>query len=109
MELFPLSLLSHACFRPRFMSAAVALTILKMAWGDTQGLVKGFLPAVLSTVALSIGGLFMLIPITRNFIAKKFLPGKCCLKCERSGGGGEMLVRRLLEVTCARLFVGGIW
>eukprot|EP00752_Nemacystus_decipiens_P006893 g6191.t1 len=39
-----------------------------------KGLIKGFVPAVLSTVALSIGGLFMLIPITRNFIAKKFLP-----------------------------------
>ena len=32
---------------------------------------------MLSTVALSVGGLFMLIPITRNFIAKRFLPGKC--------------------------------
>lgn len=57
------------------LSAYVVLTCRLKT--PPQGLVKGFLPAVLSTIALSVGGLFMLIPITRNFIAKKFLPGMC--------------------------------
>ncbi len=37
---------------------------------------KGFVPAVVTTFALSLGGLLMFIPVTRNFIAKKFLPGE---------------------------------
>ncbi|CAN0117239.1 unnamed protein product, partial [Ectocarpus fasciculatus] len=39
-----------------------------------KGLLKGFLPAVFSTVAAGIGGFLMFIPVTRRFIAKKFLP-----------------------------------
>ncbi|CAM9235192.1 unnamed protein product [Ectocarpus sp. 4 AP-2014] len=39
-----------------------------------KGLLKGFFPAVFSTIATGIGGFFMFIPVTRKFIAKKFLP-----------------------------------
>lgn len=41
-----------------------------------KGLIKGFVPAALATFALSLGGFFMFIPVTRKFIAKNFLPGE---------------------------------
>lgn len=38
-------------------------------------MVKGFFPAVLATAVLPIGGFFMVLPVTRNLIAK-CLPGE---------------------------------
>lgn len=75
--------------------------------GNTQGLFKGFFPAVLSTVSNSIGGLFMVVPITRNFIAKNFLPGKCYYLKNESAGClnrlSEVAQRSLVaETACAR-------
>ncbi|CAM9970325.1 unnamed protein product [Scytosiphon promiscuus] len=39
-----------------------------------KGLFKGFFPALFTTAAMSVGGLLLFIPLTRKFIAKKFLP-----------------------------------
>lgn len=65
------------CASVHAAAAAAALLRFKYDWGgQKQGLFKGFLPALVSTVALSLGGFFMFIPVTRNYIAKKFLPGE---------------------------------
>lgn len=52
---------------------------------------KGFVPAVLASVATSIGGFLLFIPVTRNLIAKKFLPGEfgqsLCFRYPELGAG----------------------
>lgn len=49
---------------------------------STQGWFKGFFPAVIASVGLAVGGVLLLLPITRKLIARS-LPGEGVVVKER--------------------------